>query len=70
VTTIGNNLKRQNLKDLRDINKKIQEESQYWSEKEDEMGKELANARNCSPPRGNNWTRKNHSSCNWMRNFT
>jgi hypothetical protein len=39
---MGKPLKREKLKELRDFNRKIQEESQFWRKKEDEMEKELA----------------------------
>jgi regulator of PEP synthase PpsR (kinase-PPPase family) len=39
---MGKSLNREKLEELRDFNRQIQEESQYWRQREDELEKELA----------------------------
>jgi uncharacterized protein YlxW (UPF0749 family) len=39
---MGKSLKREKMEELRDFNRQIQEESQYWRQRVDELEKELA----------------------------
>jgi hypothetical protein len=39
---MGKSLNREKLEELRDFNRKIQEESWYWRQREDELEKEIS----------------------------